>query len=98
MTEGALRRYWIEFAWPKPEGIVAGRPEPFGFGVTAFSLDDALDLLRREFFERMESPMPPLRGVIEDVDVSTLDDDHVRPNMHPPNWRGVWYPRLRTLR
>jgi hypothetical protein len=97
MTEGALRRYWIEPAWPKPEGTVAGLLEPFGFGVTAFSLDDALGLLRREFFEPMGSPLPPVRGVIEDVDVSTLDD-HVRPNMHPPNWRGVWYPMLKPLR
>ena len=95
MSTHGLTRYWIEFDWPGGEGIV-GLLEPFGFGVTAFDLDDALTLLRTEFFELMEKPMPPIRKVIENVDVSTLDD-HVWPNMHPPNWRGVWYPMLKML-
>jgi hypothetical protein len=30
--------------------------------------------------------------VIEDVDVTTLDANHVLPNMMPPSVRGVWYP------
>jgi len=40
--------------------------------------------------------MPPVRKVVENVDVSTLDD-HVRPNMHPPNWRGMWFPTAGRL-
>ena len=92
-----LTRYWLEFDWPPREGIVVGLLEPHGFGVTAFDLDDALALLRAEFFERNQTAMPPLARVTENVDVSTLDD-HVRPNMHPPNWRGVWFPMLGALR
>jgi len=30
--------------------------------------------------------------LIEDVDVSTLDQDHVARNMLDPNERGIWYP------
>jgi hypothetical protein len=29
----------------------------------------------------------------QDVDVQSLDQGHVIPNMHPPNWRGIWYPK-----
>ena len=97
-----LARYWIEFDWPKREGVVIGVLEPVGFGVTAFDLDDALRLIRTEFFDRMATTgiakdEPPLRRVIENVDISTVDADNILPNMHPPNWRGVWYPRLKPL-
>lgn len=33
-------------------------------------------------------------GVVPDVDVRTLDEGHVIPNMGPPAIRGVWYPKL----
>ena len=32
--------------------------------------------------------------IIVDVDVRSLDQGHVIPNMGPPNLRGVWYPML----
>jgi hypothetical protein len=48
-------------------------------------------LLRQQVFDG--GPLPPTRRVIEDVDVSTLDAGHVRPNMGVPVWRGVWWPR-----
>ncbi len=36
-----------------------------------------------------------LPHVVEDVDVTTLDAGHVRPNpMHPPSERGVWFPKF----
>ena len=97
-----LTRYWIELDWPSHPPRTIGVQEPVGFGVTAFDLDDALSLIRREFFDRMAragipKAEPPVRRVTEDVDVSTLDANHVLPNMHPPNWRGVWYPRLGSL-
>jgi hypothetical protein len=53
--------------------------------------------VRANFFEVMKRPMPPVRKLTENVDVSTLGDQ-VRPHMHPPNWRGVWYPPLKPLR
>ena len=94
-----LTRYWITFAYPpvQAEGVVIGLSHrPTGFGVTATDLDDALGIVHREFFQRHDLDMPPVREVVENVDVSTLDD-HVRPNMHPPNWRGMWFPATGPL-
>ena len=36
-------------------------------------------------------PPPPIRRVVEDVDIKQLDQGHVIPNMDPPVWRGVWF-------
>ncbi len=47
-------------------------------------------LLEKHVFK---GPMPVLiASSIEDVDVRTLDQGHVIPNMLPPDRRGVWYP------
>src|SRR4051794_34116753 len=89
---GTFTRYWIEFDWPE-EPRNRG---PHGFGATAIDLEDALALIRREWFVPQEQAEPAVLRVVENVDASQLDL-HVRPNMHPPNWRGVWYPRLRPL-
>ncbi len=99
-SHGLLVRYWIEFDWPKRDGIAFGT-EDHGFGVTAFDLDDALSLIRQEFFAHFQAvgrpkAEPPVRRVIESVDVSILPD-HVRTGMHPPNWRGVWFPPMKPL-
>jgi len=102
-----LTRYWITFEYPSVEGdgVVVGLLQPIGFGVTAFDLEDALAIIRSEFFEewfgRFDTyygldDMPPLREVVENVDVSLLGDP-VRSNMHPPNWRGMWYPPPKPL-
>jgi hypothetical protein len=32
--------------------------------------------------------------VVTDVDISTLDQGHVIPNMNMPLARGVWFPRV----
>jgi hypothetical protein len=61
-----------------------------GCGVTAWSHEDALRLLRERVFVRQ--PLPPVRRCVEDVDVSTLDPGHVLPNMADPTRRGVWFP------
>ena len=75
-----LRRYWFK------------TKERFGFGVTAYSLDDAKHLgdnaagslgMDCEVLE-----------IIEDVDVRTLDQNHVVANMGAVNFRGVWFPNL----
>ncbi|GAB3836848.1 hypothetical protein [Hymenobacter jeollabukensis] len=80
-----LTRYWIE---------LKGKAAPANqFGVTAYTVDDALGLIT-EYFERTyqeEGPVEALR-IVENVDVSTLDEGHVLPNMLPPTYRGVWYP------
>jgi hypothetical protein len=61
-----------------------------GCGVTAHDYDDALALLRETVFGGAE--LPKVAAVAEDVDISTLDVRHVRPNMGNPTMRGVWFP------
>jgi len=40
-----------------------------------------------------KGPLPfPVASSIEDVDIRTLDQGHVIPNMLPPSWRGIWFP------
>ena len=72
----ALRRYWFR------------RPVGFGYGVTAFTVEDAERLLAR-------AGLPSdWVEVVADVDVSTLDAEHVLPNIGGVTFRGVWYPAL----
>ena len=58
--------------------------------VTTLNFDDAIDILRKNAF--VDAPMPPPTSVVEDVDISQLDQRHVRPNM------GDWDPTLRVVR
>lgn len=64
-----LHRYWLEF-----EGEFEGEQWSSAFGVTAFTRDDALAILRDEAFK---GDVPRLVREIEDVDVSQLDANHV---------------------
>jgi hypothetical protein len=61
------------------------------FGVTAYSEADALEILRYLVFPT--TGLPEVAEVVADVDVRSLDQGHVIPNMHPPNWHGIWYPK-----
>ncbi len=63
-----------------------------GYGVTALSRDDAELLLASAGFVRGRDF--DVLEVIENVDIRTLDENHVLPNMGPPNTRGIWFPRL----
>jgi hypothetical protein len=81
-----LIRYWFGF-----NGV-----EPFnslnrGCGVTAYNLDDAKSLLSQSIFK--DRDWYSIKEVIENVDITTLDQGHVIPNMEPPVWRGVWFPK-----
>lgn len=64
----------------------------YNFGVTACFIDDAKKLINeanktfRLKFEIIE--------IIENIDISTLDENHFLPNIGAPNFRGVWYPRM----
>jgi hypothetical protein len=88
-VERHLTRYWIEFDFP--DGYEPPAGARLGIGVTAFDREDALGLVAERVFAAGE--VPPMRGVREDVDVSTLDQGHVVPNMDTPNQRGIWFPR-----
>jgi ADP-ribose pyrophosphatase YjhB (NUDIX family) len=76
-----LRRFWFPI------------PGHLGIGVTA-----ATQAAARELAERTRvacwPDAPPLGAVVEDVDVGTLDQGHVIPNMRPAVWPGVWYSAL----
>ena len=82
------KRFWFEFelssAFIYPAGI------GFGCGVTALNYEDAVTLLDEKVFCKVSRP--PIKRVIENVDIRDLDQGHVIPNMNPPNWRGVWFP------
>jgi hypothetical protein len=79
---------------PKPpaaSGLVAywiTRPgESFSIGVTAWSVNDAVEITRRAGYDLPE----PIR-VVENVRPQDLDPRHVLPNAGPLIVRGVWYP------
>jgi len=80
-----LHRYWIR--------LKAGEsvPRELWFGVTAYTQTDALEILRYLAFA--PAGLPELIEIVADVDVRSLDQGHVIPNMNPPNWRGIWYPK-----
>ena len=75
-----LHRYWFQTT------------EHPGYGVTAYSEDDARNLIAE--IVGAAALDEGLVQIVVDVDVRTLDQDHVIPNMGPPNLRGVWYPML----
>jgi hypothetical protein len=75
-----LHRYW--FSTTSGPGI----------GVTAYSVEDARRLLETALPHLIADIDP--NTVIEDVDIRSLDQNHVIPNIGPPNVRGTWYPRL----
>lgn len=80
-----LHRYWFRF---ETTSLVLQR----GCGVTAYSREDALQVLCEQVFQGQA--LPVIREIIEDIDVSTLDDEHILPNIGVTIWRGVWYPRI----
>jgi hypothetical protein len=83
-----LIRFWITIE--EGSEVPAGSSSPLGFGVTAFDREDAIGLLRADVFG---GQLPTIESIIEGVDVSTLDEGHIRPNMETPAFRGVWYPK-----
>lgn len=81
-----LHRFWFKF-----KGVKLYDSLRIGCGVTAHDYNDALAIMRETVFASEQ--FPPIEDVIEDVDISTLDQRHVIPNMEPPVFRGVWFPK-----
>jgi hypothetical protein len=70
----------IRFWFAKKRGV--------GIGVTAYSREDAEELIRdAQIYNETE-----IISVTENIDIRTLDQNHVIPNMGPPNFRGIWFP------
>ena len=83
-----LKRYWFEFNNESDDVHDIWFPKKCG--VTAYNYEDAIDLLRLCVFKKRS--LPQIKKVVEDVDISNLDANHVRLNMSIPTKRGVWYP------
>jgi hypothetical protein len=83
MQGSLLHRYWFK------------TKDDLGFGVTAYSTDDAKSLVTDA--ARLIGLSYEVVEIVEDVDVRELEQDHVVPNMGPPNFRGVWFPNLSVL-
>jgi hypothetical protein len=92
-----LRNPWLHFYWIEFGASLLGGHEEIGWlhkvcGVTAFTLDDALYLVSKQVCDGRS--LPPVRTIIEDVNLATLDPGHVRPHIGVPIFRGVWFPRV----
>ena len=84
---GLLKRFWIKFDLTNYQSYHYIRK---GCGVTAYSAEDALNLLKQCMFKNEE--MPQVLEIIEDVDIRTLDQNHIVTNMGVPTRRGIWFP------
>lgn len=80
-----LSRFWFTFEKTNEPSIL-----DVGCGITAFSLADADTLLHAKVIPAYGSRK--VANVKENIDVSTLDPKHIRPNMGNPAIRGVWFP------
>jgi hypothetical protein len=80
-----LRRFWFKFeTFERPTSL------NLGCGVTAYGIDDAKALILADVFDG--EYIPRILEITEDVDVRTLEENHVRPNMGNVVIRGVWFP------
>ena len=102
-NRSGLTRFWFEFElppYPLEPGIHLDGPEwwkpirrlTYGVGVTGWDRNDCLHMISRHLLD--DDDLPPIRQEIVDVDIRTLDQLHVVPNMGVCSWRGIWYPRL----
>ena len=82
----SLRRFWFKFAPLERPSILN-----LGCGISAYSYEQAISVLREKVFKGIS--LPEIVSFIEDVDVSSLDANHVIPNMDSPLTPGVWFPK-----
>jgi hypothetical protein len=81
MSESTLTPFWI---------VPPSEHSPLPFGVTAFSLADALRMIEDAGYE-LPQDRSALR-VTEGIRFDDLDEHHVVPNMGPIVVRGMFYP------
>jgi hypothetical protein len=77
-----LTTYWIEM----------GAGLAMQYGVTAYSFDDAISILKQKVFRNDE--IPTVKNFIENIKFRDLDQNHVVPNMGIITERGIWFPNL----
>jgi hypothetical protein len=91
IDEQPLTSFWIEFdEWPTPERFERIPPFPRSCGVTAASLDEALDLVHRGFYE--DRALPPVAGVTQPVMVAPGLWAGGAQIPRPSGKVGIWYP------
>ncbi len=83
-----LKRYWFDFKNLESNSMPIGTQH--GCGISAYSYADAINLINEIVFE--DTCIPHIAYIIEDIDVSTLDNNHVLNNMGDVTKRGVWFP------
>lgn len=83
-----LHRYWVRFRVDIRSAHAPGTL--LGIGVTAYNRDDALEIIAERVYK--SDVLPEIATLVEDVDMSTLDEKHVLPNIGNVFVRGVWYP------
>jgi hypothetical protein len=81
MSSSTLTAFWIE--GPDPRG-------PLGYGVTAFSLTDAFEIVVRAGYQ-LPDDKSTLR-VRAEITPLELEHPYVREHMGPIVVRGLWYP------
>lgn len=86
-----LVRYWIEFSLEGfNEKVVTRAGVRRGCGVTAYTEEDAIHILKTEMFS--STGVPKIKLIKANIDVNTLEEKHVRPNMGVVSNRGIWFP------
>jgi hypothetical protein len=83
MAKSLLTAYWI---------VPPLRDGPLGFGVTAWSVEDALRMIRSWGYERYLPDDLSTLTIRAGITVAELDQPHVVANMGPIVVRGMWYP------
>lgn len=83
MSDTGLTAYWIKSPFPHA---------PLGFGVTAWSIDDAFRIIRVLDYGRYFPDDLVGVQVTEGITFEELDQPHVAANMGPIAMRGMWYP------
>ena len=76
--------------WILPRGAALGE----GFGVTAFSEDDAVRLIREAGY-KLSQDRNSLQ-ITSGIRPHEVDAKHIAPNSGPSVVRGVWYPFVRV--
>lgn len=78
-----LTKYWIE--------ITADSPTWETYGVTAYSKEDAINLIKAHLPSKLSFEV---LKITENFEISNLDQNHVVPNIGSPYLRGIWHPHV----
>jgi len=65
-----------------------------GFGVTAFTIEDAYSILEEYGYNYHQ--IAKRVAVKKDITWDEIEADHVRPNIGPITVRGIWFPHLNS--